>query len=237
MNGWSERTNPLRRVDPRSKILVQIAVVAAAYAHTEPLPLLLLTIGTVAFLRVGGLTVISTLWEFRAVAVFLAIAPFLAAVTPRFPFLILADGIETTLASYRVLLLVLISVAIVRTTTPREAEAAVRWGLPGKIGRVIGLGVGLVFRFLPVIRAEAIRTKRAITLRGGAGRPLHERMRLVGMVTFIRLLNRADRIDQAMRVRCLAWNASIPRLTFSRIDIPVLGGSILLLVWTALSLG
>lgn len=222
-------TAPLASLDPRTKLLLQVGFVTAAYAYTEPRPLLILTAGVVVLLHLCGQSVGRMLREFRGVLAFLALAPVIAAVALVPPAVVPADGWVSALAAYRVLLVVFVSVAIARVTPPREAEAAIRWFVPGRPGRALAVGVGLVFRFMPVIRTEARGTRRALTVRGAEERPLHRRIELLGIVTFVRLLRRADRVSRALRVRCLAWNATVPSLEFRRADVPALGVAMVLL--------
>lgn len=225
------RRSWLGMLDPRTKLLLQIAFVAAAYVHTEPVPLALLAGLGILVIRLGGQSPRSTLWEFRALGVFLGFAPLVAGIRIRPASFVVDDAVAPALAAFRVLLVVLVSVAIVRTTAPREVEAALRWLMPGRIGRALATGVGLVFRFVPVIRSEANRTRQAVAMRGGDELPLHRRIHLVGVVTLVRLLRRSDRVSRALRVRCLAWNATVPPLSFSRLDAPAILGSLALLAW------
>ncbi len=225
-------TPVLGRLDPRSKLMLQVAFVSAAYVHTNPRSLFLLTIVTIAIIWLCGQRILAVLDEFKFVAGFLAMAPFLASLTVIHPYVIVSDAVEPALAAYRVLLIVLVSVVIARVMTAREAEAAIRWLLPGRMGRSMGTGVGLVYRFVPAMSAEARRTRRAITVRGGSARPVSRRIQLVGIVTLVRLLRRADRVSRALRVRCLAWNATVPSLRFTSKDIPALVAVFVLLAWS-----
>lgn len=220
-----------RAVDPRAKLFLQLAFVAAAYAHTVPRALIGLTLLGFGIIVLVGESPIGLIREFRWLWGLLALAPFIAGIQFTSAEFVIEDARRSGLASYRVLLVVLVSVAIVRTTPPRAAEAALRWAIPGRPGRLLGVGVGIVFRFLPVIRAEARRTRAAITLRGGAAAPLARRIQLLGIVTFVRLLARADRLADAMRMRCLAWNATVPTLALERRDWPVLAVGLGLLAW------
>ena len=224
----------LHRIDPRVKVLLQLSVVAAAYAYTDPLPLLILSIGTVWILWIGNQSLAGVLWEFRYLIVFLSFAPLIGGATMGQPWFDPASAREPGLAAIRVVLLVIISIAIVRTTTPREIEAAIRWALPGRLGRATGLGVGLVFRLLPVLKHEAATTRRMLRARGGEQRPVYLRMQLLGILTLVRCFRRTDRITRALLVRCLSWNSTVPTLALRRHDGALIVLSVILLaiaVW------
>lgn len=134
------------------------------------------------------------------------------------------------LASYRVLLVLLVGAAYVGTTTVRESEAAITWLLPGRVGRVLGMGVGLVFRFLPVLRRDLLAIRDAMAARLGDERPLRERIRLLTTTGLARVFGRADRLALALQARALSWNPTLPTLQFTRRDlVPLLVGGGLLL--------
>lgn len=221
----------LHELDPRSKLVLQVSIVVAAYVHTAPLPLLVLTAGAIAVIWLADESIRRLLVEFRYLVGFLAVAPLIASLSIRAPHLVPADAWQPGLSAYRVLLLVLVSVAIVRTTTPREAQAAIRWMIPGRPGRITGMGIGLVYRFVPVIRQEAIQTRRAMVVRGTHRRPLAQRLQFFGIVTFVRLLRRTGRISRAMRCRCFSWNPTLPPLSFRRSDFAAMTISLALLGW------
>lgn len=226
-------TTLVHRLDPRTKLAVQFGVVVVAFRHTDPVPLAILTGGIVLATRLSGLSITSLVSELRYLIGFLVIAPAIATIQLQSPWLDPAAGWQSGLAAYRVLLLVITGLLFVRTTTPREVRAAIQWFVPGRIGRGLGLGVALVFRFLPILRAEVQRSKRAITLRGGGARPLTDRLRLLGVVVLVRQFRRTDQVSRALSARCLSWNPTLPRLRFGRVD--VVGGLCLLILasWTA----
>jgi hypothetical protein len=55
-------------------------------------------------------------------------------------------------------------------------------------------------------------------LRLAAERPLRDRFRLLTTTTLARTFRRADRLADALRVRCLAWNPTHPELRFGPVD-------------------
>ena len=85
------------------------------------------------------------------------------------------------LGSYRLLLVLAVSAFYVHTTSARESRAAVQRTVPGKPGQFLGLGVGFVFRFLPILRDDLQRVQQASRARLGDERPLHDRMRRVAV--------------------------------------------------------
>lgn len=208
------------RLDPRSKLAVQAAFVAAAFVHTTPLGLATLALLAVGIARVARLPPLRALWAYRALFPFLVAGPLLQAATLGRPWLDPGAAVAPALASVRVLLVFLVAGAYVRSTPVRETRAAVQWFLPGRPGRAAGAGLGLVFRFLPVLRADLRRARAAADARLGTERPLRERMRLVATAGLRRALGRADAVSLAMRSRCFSWNPTLPPLGFSRLDVP-----------------
>lgn len=206
------------RLDPRSKLAVQGGFAAAAFAYTTPSGLALLTLVTAAILFVARTAPRRALWEFRFVFPFLLAAPLLEGLswTERF---VVADAIDPALAGYRVLLVLLVAAAYVRTTPVRDSRAAIQWAIPGRVGRFLGMGVGFVFRFLPVLQADIGRIRDAHRSRLGTDRSVHDRMGTLVVAAFNRAFERADRFSIALRARCLSWNPTLPELRFSRHDV------------------
>ncbi|WP_137284123.1 energy-coupling factor transporter transmembrane component T family protein [Halorussus salinisoli] len=229
--GYRPGDSLAHRLDPRTKLAFQVAFAAAAFAHTNPRGLLALTAVALVTLRASSVTARETLVEYRFVFPFLVAGPLISAVTLGPPWLRLGRGFESLLASYRVVLVLLVSAAYLRTTPVRDSRAAVQRLVPGKAGRLLGTGVGFVFRFLPVLQADLRRIRDASAARLGDQRGLVERMRLVGVSGLARALSRADRFALALRARCFAWNPTLPPLSFSRADLPVAVASLALLAW------
>ncbi|WP_435183054.1 energy-coupling factor transporter transmembrane component T family protein [Halobellus sp. EA9] len=215
------------RLDPRTKLCCQAAFAVAAFAHTTPPGLAALT-GVAAFFLVSG-----RVSPIRAVRGYLPALPFLVAGP-----LVATVGVDLRgwtvgldpgaaagplLASYRVLLLLLVSAAYLETTPVRDSRAAIQRLLPGRIGRLLGVGVALVFRFVPLLRADLSRIREASRARLGDERRLRERMRVVAAAGIRRAFGRADRLALALRARCFAWNPTLPALRFERRDVLGLG--------------
>lgn len=219
------------RLDPRTKLALQGAFVAAAFAHTTSFGLLLLTSFTLSALAVSGLRPRRAVGEFRAVVPFLAAGPIIEAATLGPPWVVPADAIGPALASYRTLLLLALAVVYVRTTPVRHSEAAIAWAIPGRVGRLAAIGVGLVFRFLPLLQADVAHAREASRARLGTERPLRDRVRLVALAGLRRALGRADRLAVALRARCLSWNPTPPVLRPTRADLVGLALAGVLLAW------
>ncbi|MFB6090352.1 MAG: energy-coupling factor transporter transmembrane protein EcfT [Halobellus sp.] len=215
------------RLDPRTKLCCQAAFAVAAFAHTTPRGLAALTALTGLFLAGGRVSPLRALRGYLPALPFLIAGPLVAtvAVDLRAP----SVGIDPDaavgplLASYRVLLLLLVSAAYLETTPVRDSRAAIQRLLPGRIGRLLGVGVALVFRFVPLLRADLSRIREASQTRLGDERRLRERMRVVAAAGIRRAFGRADRLALALRARCFAWNPTLPALRFERRDVLGLG--------------
>jgi biotin transport system permease protein len=221
-------TSIAHRLDPRTKLLVQAGFAAAAFAYTTPRGLILLTGLTLLTLLAAEIDPREAIWAYRFILPFLVVGPIVAAATLGPPWFRPAAAIGPALASYRVLLVVLVGAAYVRTTPVRDTQAAIVRLLPGKPGRVLGLGIGLVFRFLPVVRRDLLTIRDAMAARLGSERPVHERMQLLTTTGLVRAFGRADRLALALQARCLAWNPTLPAICFTRRDVvPLLLGAAL----------
>lgn len=221
----------VHRLDPRTKLAVQIGFAIAAFAHTTPRGLAILTALAGCVLAVARLSPIAALAEARYALPFLIIGPAIAALTVGPPWIALTDAIAPALASYRVLLVLVVSVAYVRTTRVRDSRAALQRLVPGRPGRFLGVGVALVFRFLPVLVADLSRTRAAMRARLGSERGLTDRMEIVTSAGIRRAFGRADRLGVALRARCFAWNPTLAHLRFARRDLPALGLAAALVGW------
>ena len=183
---------------------------------------------TLVCLRLAATPVVESLRSYRAFLPFLVAAPVVEGLTLGAPWFLVDDAIDPALASYRVVLLLLISTAYIRTTPVRESRAAIQRLLPGRVGVLFGAGVGLVLRFLPLLRRDLATIRRAMAARLGDQRPVRERIRLVGVTGLQRVFLRSDRQALALRARCFSWNPTLPRLAFARRDYPALAASLLL---------
>lgn len=230
MLGYRPGRSILHGLDPRTKLLGQAGFAIAAFAHTTPRGLALLSILALLVLLAAEVDPLAALRAYRFVFPLLLLGPVVGAATPGPPWIRPSDAVGPLLASYRVLLVLLVGVAYVRTTSARESQAAITSLVPGTVGRVLGFGVGLVFRFLPVLRRDLLAIRDAMAARLGDERPLHERIHLLTTTGLTRVFGRADRLALALQARCLSWNPTLPELRFRRRDtVPLLLGIGLLL--------
>lgn len=209
------------RLDPRSKLAVQIGFAAAAFTHTTPRGLAALTVVTLAVLYLARTDPRQVAWAFRFVVPFLIAAPLLDGFAWGVWF-VPAEAVGPALAGYRVLLVLGVAAAYVRTTPVRDSRAAIQWAVPGRVGQFLGMGVAFVFRFLPVLRADIGRIRDAHRARLGTERSVPDRMGMLVTAAFNRAFERADRFSVALRARCFSWNPTLPELRFSRLDVAAL---------------
>ncbi|WP_435099069.1 energy-coupling factor transporter transmembrane component T family protein [Halarchaeum sp. P4] len=235
MLSYTPGDSPAHRLDPRTKLAFQGVFAGVALAHTTPRWLLALTAVCVVALHACRLSARDALGEYRGVLPFLAVAPLLEAVRLGPPWVVLGDALDPALALYRTLLLLALAAAYVKTTSPRDSRAAVASVIPGKPGRYLGLGVGLVFRYLPLLQADVRRLREAAWTRLGDERRVDARVTHIAVGSLERAFRRADALSLAMRARCLSWNATAPELAFGRDDYTALGVAAVLvaagLVW------
>jgi biotin transport system permease protein len=222
------------RLDPRSKLALQAGFAVAAVAHTTPSGLVVLSAATLVVLRMAATPVVGSLRSYRAFLPFLVAAPVVEGLTLGAPWFVVDDAARPALASCRVVLLLLVSTAYIRTTPIRESRAAIQRLLPGKVGVLLGAGVGFVLRFLPLMRRDLATIRSAMAARLGDERPLSDRVRLIGVTGLQRVFLRSDRLALALRARCFSWNPTLPPLAFGRRDYPVLAASVLLAATAAL---
>jgi biotin transport system permease protein len=221
----------VHRLDPRSKLFVQAAVAVAAFAHTTPRGLVALTAFVLGVCWLAATPLLASLRSYRAFLPFLVAAPLVEGATLGAPWFVPADAVTPALASYRVLLLLLVSTAYIRTTRVRESRAAIQWLLPGRAGVVLGAGVGFVLRFLPLLRDDLASIRSAMDARLGSERSLRERIRLIGVTGLRRVFARADRFALALQARCFAWNPTLPPLSVTWRDAPATLVGVALVAW------
>ena len=222
MLGYDPGDTLAHRLDPRTKLAVQLTFAVAAFAHTNPRGLAILTGVATLVLASARLSPVSVIWGYRFLLPLLAAAVLFELVTLGPPWLDLEAAVDPLLASYRTLLIVGVAAGYVRTTSARESRAAVQWAIPGKPGRLLGAGVGLVFRFLPLLRRDLRAIRDAERARVGDERPTRERLRTVGAAGLRRAFASADRLATALSARCFAWNATLPPIRFRAVDAPAL---------------
>lgn len=210
------------RLDPRTKLLFQFGLAIAAAARPTPAWVLGLTLVGALTLLAGRVSPLVVGRAYRVVLVVLAAGPLLAGVALGPPWFRVEPAIDSVWAVGRVVPVLLVSAVYVRTTPVRETRAAIQWLLPGRIGRVLGVGVSLLFRLLPAISRDVRTVQEAMAARLGSERSVFDRARRIGVRSLQQSFLRADRLALALRARCFAWNPTLPPLSFARTDYPVL---------------
>ncbi len=206
------------RLDPRTKLLFQLAFAAFAFAYTTPRGLVAVGMVGLATLWSAKTNPLSAIWAYRFVLPFLIAAPAVAALTFGSPWIEPAAAVEPALASLRNLCVLVVCAGYIRTTSVNESQAAIQWTVPGRPGQFLGLGVGLVARFLPVLRQDLLAIRDAEAARLGTERPLRTRIMTLTTTGLNRAFERADRLSIALQARCLSWNPTLPVLRFQRAD-------------------
>ncbi|MFB6227100.1 MAG: energy-coupling factor transporter transmembrane protein EcfT [Halobacteriales archaeon] len=208
----------VHRLDPRSKLAFQLGFAATAFAHPTPPWLAGLSLLALVVVAATRTPLFPTLWALRLPIALLAVAPLFEGVRLGPPWFSTAAAWPPLLAGYRIGLVLLVSAAYVRTTPVRETRAAIQRTIPGKAGQFLGVGVALVARFLPVLRADFERAREAMRARLGDRRRLDERLQVVAVGGLRRALERADRLALALRARAFSWNPTLPPLSFRARD-------------------
>ena len=204
--------------DPRAKLAFQIGFAVAAFGRESVPGLAAVTLVALAALAAARLSPVRALVAFRFPILLLALSPVFAAVRLGPPWVDFGAAVDPALASYRVVPILLVSAAYVRTTPVRDSRAALQRVVPGKAGRVLGAGTAVAVRFFPVLLADLRRIREAMAARLGDERPLRDRMRMIALAGVTRAFDRADRLSLALRARCFAWNPTLPALRFRRRD-------------------
>jgi biotin transport system permease protein len=212
----------LHRLDPRSKLLAQFGFAIAALAHTSVPTLGALTALALAALAVARLSPVRVLRTYWFVLVLLAMGPVFASLTLGPPWVVPEQGVGSVISGYRVVLVLCVSAAYVRTTPVRETRAAIQRHAPGRLGQLLGVGVALVFRFFPVLLSDLRRARLALRARAGEDLGTVEWLWRLALSGLTRAFERAETLSLALRARCFAWNPTLPHLQFSRVDYPVL---------------
>jgi biotin transport system permease protein len=219
------------RFDARTKLLFQLAFATAAFAHTTPRGLVILAPIAGGVLLIAETPPVAALRDLRLPVLLLAAGPVLEGLRLGPPWFDVDAAYGPVLAGIRVLLILLVSAAYVRTTPVRETRAAIQRTVPGRPGAVLGVGIAIVFRFFPVLLDDLTRSREAIRARLGEERPLRERMQIVATAGLRRAFKRADHLALALQSRCLAWNPTLPELAFGRRDVVGVAAAISLTAW------
>jgi len=210
------------RLDPRSKLAFQFGFALAVFAGPAvPVVPAMLALGACCLL-VARLSVWRALRAYWVVLFVLALGPVVGALTLGPPWVRIERALASLRSVSRVIPVLLVSAAFVHATPVRETRAAIQRTVPGRFGQLLGVGVALTFRFIPVVREDLRRIREAIVVRGGDERPVRDRAGRITALAVARSMDRADRLSVALQARCLAWNPTLPRLAFAPADYAVL---------------
>lgn len=217
------------RLDPRAKLVFQAGVATAAFAGTS-LPWLVgsFVIG-LGCLLAARLSLWRALYAYRHLLAVLALGPLVAGFVFGPPWIRLGPALDSLQSVARVVPLLFVAAAFVHSTPVRGTRAALQRTIPGRPGQLLGVGVALTARFVPVVRGDVARVREAIRARGGETRSVRGRVRRTATLALVRSLRRADRLSVALRARCFAYNPTLPALRFRRLDYLVLVASVALL--------
>lgn len=215
-------TTLAHRLDPRSKLCFQAGFAVAALAAGSMAWLAGVYLITGFVLLAAWLSPVRVVRDYRIVLAVLVVAPVLAGLTLGPPWFRIDPALESLFAVLRVPPVLAISAAYVRTTPVRDTRAAIQRSVPGRTGQLLGVGVGLVFRFFPLVVSDLKAVRTAIHARGGQRRPFYDRARRLFLRGLDRTVARSDRLSLALQARCFAWNPTLPELRLSPLDYPVL---------------
>lgn len=216
------------RLDPRSKLAFQAGFAVAVFARPTMPWLAGMTIAGLAVLFISGASLRQTLRAYWFVILLLFVGPVIAALTLGPPWVDTGQAARSAMAVARVIPVLFVSAAFIYSTPVRETRAAVQWLVPGRPGRLLGVGMALTFRFLPVVREDVRRIREGLQARASGNRPFHDRVRRIAVLSVVRAMERSERLTVALQARCFAWNPTLPRLSFSRVDYVVLGIALVL---------
>lgn len=216
------------RLDPRSKMAFQIGFAVAAFARVDAGWLAVLSAVSAIVLAAARVSPFAVVRSYRFVFLILAGGPVLAMVTLGPPWITPEAAVGPTIEVARIALIFFVGAAYVRSTPVRETRAAIQRHVPGRTGQLLGVGVALTFRFVPILRRDLLAVREAMQARGGANRSIVDRAQRIGMLGLTRAFERADRLTVALQARCFAWNPTLPDLQCSRRDYPVLFAGLVL---------
>ncbi|MEF8821392.1 MAG: energy-coupling factor transporter transmembrane component T [Halovenus sp.] len=218
----------VHRLDPRTKLCFQFGFAVAAFATPTVLRLAGLFVVGIASLSLSGLAIREALRAYWFVLLVLLLGPLIAAITLGSPWLRLDPAIESLRSVARIVPILFVSAAYIHATPVRDTRAAIQQTIPGRPGQLLGVGVALTFRYIPVLRDDLRQIRDAVSARGGDTRSMQDRTGRIATLILARALSHSDRLSVALQTRCFAWNPTLPRLEFARRDYLVLGATVLL---------
>ena len=233
---YTPGTTVVHRLDARTKLGFQFAFALVAFTTATALEfggLFVLAFGALVFARLSVWTALRAYWF---VLLILLLGPVIAGITLGSPWFRVDPAVASLRSVLRIVPILFVSAAYIHTTPIRATRAAIQRTVPGRAGQLLGVGVALTFRYVPVLRADLTMVRDAIKARGGDSRPLLARSKRLTMLMVARALDRSDTLAVALQARCFAWNPTLPRLQFRRIDLPVWGLSIGLLIFAMIEL-
>jgi biotin transport system permease protein len=210
------------RLDPRSKLAFQFGFAIAAVAHGSTAGLFAsFGVGLLALLA-ARLSPVDAMRAYWVVLLVLALGPLGGGLHLGAPWFDVDAAAVSLRSVLRVVPILLVSAAFVRSTPIRETRAAIQWAIPGRAGALLGIGVGLTLRYVPVLRGDVTRIREAIAARGGTTRTVRERAGRIATLSVRRALDRSDALSIALRSRCLSYNPTHSRFALGWLDVPVL---------------
>ncbi|MFB6232966.1 MAG: energy-coupling factor transporter transmembrane protein EcfT, partial [Haloarculaceae archaeon] len=194
------------RLDPRTKLAFQVGFAVAVFARpTVPWLAAMTGLGLVC-LAAARLSPVRALRAYWFVLLVLSVGPLVGGLRLGPPWFQFEGAAESLLAVARVVPVLLVSAAFVHSTPVRDTRAAIQRTVPGRGGQLLGVGVALTVRFVPVVRGDVGRIRDAIRARGGEERSLRDRASRIATLSVLRARQRADRLAVALRARCFAYN-------------------------------
>lgn len=228
MSAYEPGDSLAHRFDPRSKLAFQVGFAVAAVAHGS-VPWLAasftVAVGALATARLSPVRAIRATWP---IVLVLGLGPLLGGVTLGEPWFRVGPAISSLRSVLRIVPILFVSAAFVHATPARDVRAAIQWAVPGRFGRLLGVGVGLTSRLLPAVGRDVASVRAAVAARGGEVRPFYERAGLITALSVRRTIGRADALALALRSRAFSYNPTLPALQFRAIDVPVLVLAVLL---------
>lgn len=220
----------VHRLDARSKLAFQFGFAVAAVTHAGVVGLATSFAIGFASLAAARLSPLRALRAYWVVLLVLALGPLAAGVRLGPPWFAPAAALRALRSVARVVPILLVSAAFVRSTPARDTRAAIQRTVPGRAGVLLGVGVGLTFRYVPVLTADVARVREAIAARGGNARSIRDRAGRIATLSLRRALTRSDALSAALRARCLSYNPTLPPLSFGWVDLPVLVAAVALVL-------
>ncbi len=224
-------TSLMHRIDGRVKIITMVFISVAVFMATLPQHLLISFVGLLIIIPFSGMKPISLL---KGIVPIVWIAAFTAAVHLRNPEM-------AVLMSGRIIILFLWATVLTSTTEVTGLSSAVAWFIrplrfTGISPEKTALTFSIALRFFPFVLEEAESIIKAQKIRAEKF-PLKKKVESFSIAFIIRLLKKAQAIDDSIRVRRLLEDGhfSAGRMKkFSRYDYVALAAGLLLAAVTVI---